>query len=58
MKDEEVHGVILGHRGKIAIIKDFDSGRFYEGDPALAFIKDIDVKKHIKAFKRSHLRRV
>ena len=58
MKDEDVYGVIMGHIGKFAIIKDPESGRFYEGDARQAFIKDIDVKKHIKAFKREHLRRV
>ena len=58
MRDGVVHGVILGHRGKLAIIKCPESGRFYEGDPRLAFVRDIDVEKHIKEFKRSHLRRV
>ncbi len=57
MKNEEVHGVILGHRGKLAIIKAL-SGRFYEGDPRIAFVRDIDIEKHIKAFRREYLRRV
>jgi len=57
MKKEEVHGIILGHRGKLAIIK-VTSGRIYEADARLAFIRDVDTEKHIKAFKREHLRRV
>ena len=58
MRDEVVHGIIIGHRGKLAIIKCPESGRFYEGDPRLAFVRDIDRDKCLKEFDRLKLRRV
>jgi hypothetical protein len=57
-KDESVICVIMGYRGKLSILKDPESGRFYEGDSALAFIEDIDIKKHLKRFRKDNLRRV
>ena len=58
MKTETVICRIMGNRGKMKILKDPDSGRWYEGDPALAFIRDVDREKCLKEFDRKKLRRV
>ena len=58
MKDETVICKIMGTHGKFKILKDPESGRWYEGDPALAFVKDIDREKGLKEFSRDKLRRI
>ena len=57
-KDESVICVIMGYRGKLSILKDPESGRFYEADARVAFIEDVDIEKHLKRFRKDNLRRV
>ena len=58
MKNETVICRIMGNHGKLKILKSPESGRWYEGDLALAFIRDVDREKCLKEFHRDKLRRI